>query len=45
MIVLLACPTGCQYCTTDPNTGSAVCQFGQCKLSYFMKSDRSCAGK
>lgn len=41
----VACPAGCQYCTTDPNNGNAVCQFGQCKISYYMKSDRSCAGK
>jgi hypothetical protein len=38
-----ACPTGCQYCTTDPSSGNPVCQFGQCKISYYMKSDRSCA--
>ncbi len=43
-MLIVACPAGCQYCVTDKNSGSPVCQFGQCKISYYMKSDRSCAG-
>ena len=45
IVLILACPTGCNECMEDSSTKAVMCKDSKCMGAYVQVAARDCVGK